>query len=60
MFHPDYKGSREFTKSINSNGDIVIKVDGYEFIPDIAFMNGHAVCKYCGEIQKWEYYKASK
>ena len=30
-------------------------VDGYTFTPDLHFMNGHAVCNYCGSINCWEY-----
>lgn len=55
MFSPDYKGSRTFTTSYTKAGEIEITVDGYKFIPDLAFMNGHAVCKYCGSIYKWDY-----
>ena len=54
MFRPDYKGKKEISQKINNNGEIVITVDGYTFVPDIEFMNGHAVCRYCGEINTWE------
>ena len=56
MFSPDYKGKRNYSQTINEKEEIVINVDGYEFIPDLNFMNSHAVCKYCGEIKIWEYY----
>lgn len=56
MFSPDYKGKGEYSEKLNEHEEIVINVDGYEFIPDLAFMNAHAVCKYCGEIKAWEYY----
>ena len=55
MFAPDYRGSREFTMEHNAKGEIEIIVDGYKFVPDLAFMNGFAVCKYCGAIYKWDY-----
>ena len=55
MFNPDYKGKGIISKQINEQGQIVINVDGYTFIPDIQFMNAHAVCSYCGEINCWEY-----
>ena len=55
MFAPDYQGSRKFEMDYNENGDIEITVDGYKFVPDLAFMNGFAVCKYCGSIYKWDY-----
>ncbi|MBO7673243.1 hypothetical protein J6S88_07550 [bacterium] len=55
MFSPDYEGSRTFTVSHNEQNEIEITVDGYKFVPDLAFMNGFAVCKYCGAIYKWDY-----
>ena len=56
MISPEYKGEGKFVKSKNSKDEIVIAVDNYTFIPDLAFMNSHAVCKYCGEINIWRYY----
>ncbi len=56
IFNPNYKGKGEFTTSVNEHDEIVFNVDGYEFIPDLGFMNNHAVCKYCGEIKCWQYY----
>ncbi|MFA6989465.1 MAG: hypothetical protein WC197_05290 [Candidatus Gastranaerophilaceae bacterium] len=53
MFSPDYKGKGVISKEINSKGEIIITVDGYTFIPDLMFMNGHAVCGFCGEINHW-------
>ena len=55
MFSPDYKGKRTMDKKFNADGNIVITVDGYTFTPDLAFMNAHAVCNYCGSINCWEY-----
>lgn len=57
MISPDYQGKGEFVQSYNKNGEIIITVDNYTFKPDLAFMNAHAVCKYCGEINMWRYYK---
>ena len=59
MFAPDYQGSRTFKMDYNKDGEIEITVDGYKFVPDLAFMNGHAVCKYCGSIYKWDYARVS-
>lgn len=56
MFNPNYKGKGEFTQKLNDQEEIVFNIDGYEFIPDLGFMNSHAVCKFCGEIKQWEYY----
>ncbi len=56
MISPAYRGKGEYSQRFNDKGEIIITVDGYEFIPDLAFMNSHAVCKYCGEIKFWEYY----
>lgn len=55
MFSPDYKGSRMFEQKYNKNNELEITVDGYTFIPDIQFMNAHAVCRYCGQIYMWDY-----
>ena len=55
MFSPDYRGDRNFKQEYNKNGDIEITVDGYKFIPDLQFMNDHAVCRYCGQIYMWDY-----
>ena len=55
MFNPEYKGSKNFDVNYTKNGDIQISVDGYTFIPDLTFMNSHAVCRYCGNINCWDY-----
>ena len=55
MFNPDYKGERNFEVNYTKTGDIQITVDGYTFIPDLSFMNSHAVCRYCGNIGCWDY-----
>ena len=39
----------------NDRKEIEITVDGYTFIPDLRFMNEHAVCRYCGQIYMWDY-----
>ena len=56
VFNPNYQGKGEFSTTVNKHDELVFNIDGYEFIPDLGFMNGHAVCKYCGEIKCWEYY----
>ncbi len=56
LLSPDYRGEGKINQKFNENKEIVLKVDGYEFIPDLMFMNSHSVCRYCGEIQQWEYY----
>ena len=55
MFSPDYQGEKMFEKKYNKNGEIQITVDGYTFVPDLSFMNNHAVCRYCGNIYIWDY-----
>jgi hypothetical protein len=55
MFAPGYKGSKDYKQEYNENKDIVIAIDGYTFIPDLNFMNRHAVCRYCGQIYIWDY-----
>ncbi len=56
ILSPDYQGAGNISESRNEDDEIIINVDNYEFIPDLGFMNHHAVCKYCGEIKIWEYY----
>ena len=55
MFSPDYQGERKIERSIDSKGNIKITADGYTFIPDLTFMNNHAVRGYCGSIYCWDY-----
>ena len=55
MFSPEYKGGRSFSQAYNKNAQIEITVDGYTFVPDLRFMNEHAVCRYCGQIFMWDY-----
>lgn len=55
MFSPDYHGAKEYKKSYNTKNELQISVDGYTFIPDLQFMNEHAVCRYCGQIYMWDY-----
>ncbi len=55
MFSPSYSGSKQFEVIYTKNNDIKINVDGFTFIPDLSFMNSHAVCRYCGNINCWDY-----
>lgn len=55
MFSPDYKGEKKFVQKLNKKLEIEITVDGYTFVPDLSFMNDHAVCRYCGQIYIWDY-----
>ncbi len=54
MFSKDYKGKKEYFQNYNENNQLEITIDNYTFIPDLDFMNAHAVCKYCGQIYIWE------
>lgn len=54
MFASDYKGERSFEKSIDKNGKITITVGEYSFMPTLDFMNAHAVCSFCSNINIWE------
>ncbi|MBQ6516727.1 hypothetical protein IJI31_06060 [bacterium] len=60
MFSPDYRGGRSFTQRYNEKNEIEISVDGYTFVPDLQFMNQHAVCTYCGQIYMWDYSNKEK
>ncbi len=55
MFSENYDGNRNFQQKYNKRHQIEINIDGYSFVPDLEFMNEHAVCKYCGQIYTWEY-----
>lgn len=55
MLSADYQGPGNFSQKYNEHNEIIINVDGFEFIPDLSFMNSHAVCKYCGTIKMFEY-----
>lgn len=55
MFDPSYKGPKDFDVKYTKNEDIQITVDGFTFIPDLPFMNRHVVCRYCGNINCWDY-----
>lgn len=54
MFSPEYEGGQDFRQVYNEYNEIEITIDGYTFIPDLEFMNKHAVCRYCGQIYVWE------
>ena len=55
MFSPEYTGNKDFSQCYNEKGEIEISVDGYTFVPDLQFMNEHAVCRYCGQIYICDY-----
>lgn len=55
MIAPDYIGNRAMSCRYNRKDELEITVDGYIFVPDLQFMNEHAVCKYCGQIYIWDY-----
>jgi hypothetical protein len=55
MLSPDYTGDKNFAQRYNDKNEIEISVDGYVFVPDLQFMNEHAVCRYCGQIYIWDY-----
>ncbi len=55
MFSPEYRGEKHLEINYNDKNEIIITADGYTFVPDLRFMNEHAVCKYCGQIYMWDY-----
>ena len=57
MINPKYKGLKEISCSTDKKGNIVISTDGHSFIPDLTFMNNHAVCSFCGSVYCWDYSK---
>lgn len=40
----------------NEFGEVIVAVNGQEFIADLMFMNQFAVCRDCGGIKNWEYF----
>ena len=54
MFSKDYDKEKTYTQAYNEKNQIEITVGDYTFIPDLNFMNEHAVCRYCGQIYIWE------
>lgn len=60
MFDKNYQGEKNYTQNYNEKNEIKINVDGYTFIPDVDFMNKHAVCRYCGQIYTWTKEKGEK
>jgi len=54
MFSKEYNEEKTYTQIYNDDNQIEITVGNYTFIPDLDFMNNHAVCKYCGQIYIWE------
>lgn len=60
MLNRTYTGDGNVEKILDKNGKMVIRVDGYKFIPDLDFMNNYAVCGYCGGIYCWECSKQVK
>ncbi len=57
MCQPSFKGQIEVDK--NDHGDVVVRVNGKEFIADLLFMNQFAVCESCDAIQAWQYHYPS-
>jgi hypothetical protein len=57
MMKKNYHGEGKIEKTYDRKKRLKITVDGYTFIPDLDFMNNHAVCAYCGEIYGWRLYK---
>ena len=56
LLSKDYSGPGIFEQSYNEHNEIIIDIDGYKFVPDLGFMNSHAVCKFCGCINNFEYF----
>ena len=54
MFSKNYDKEKTYSMFYNEDNKIEITVGDYTFIPDLTFMNEHAVCKYCGQIYTWE------
>ncbi|MGD9580470.1 MAG: hypothetical protein AB7V50_03795 [Vampirovibrionia bacterium] len=55
MLSSDYTGPGNFSQTYNEFNEILINIDGFEFIPDLSFMNSHAVCRFCNAIHSFEY-----
>lgn len=54
MLQASFAGEVEISN--NENQEVLIQVNGKEFIADLMFMNQFAVCASCDSIQCWEYH----
>ncbi len=54
MLQPAFEGKVDIAH--NENQEVVIRVEGKEFLADLMFMNQFAICKECDAINQWEYY----
>lgn len=53
MVRPEFQSNVVFQS--NDKGEVLIQVNGQEFVADLLFMNQFAVCKDCDAIRCWEY-----
>lgn len=51
---PGFKG--DISVTTNADDDVVIVVNGKEFVADLMFMNQFAVCLQCDAIKSWAYF----
>lgn len=54
MLQPSFQGSVDIYN--NDNHEVVVSVNGKEFIADLMFMNQFSVCADCDAIKAWEYH----
>lgn len=54
MLQPSFEGQVDI--STNENHEVVVQVNGKEFIADLLFMNQFAICRECEAIKSWEYH----
>jgi hypothetical protein len=54
MLRPGFDGQVDI--GTNENQEVVIKVNGKEFVADLMFMNQFAVCSDCEAIGAWAYH----
>lgn len=54
MLQPSFQGKVDI--DTNENNEVVVKVNGKEFVADLMFMNQFAICRECEAIKSWEYY----
>jgi hypothetical protein len=54
MLQPSFQGKVNI--STNENHEVVVQVNGKEFVADLMFMNQFAICRDCEAIKSWEYF----
>jgi hypothetical protein len=58
MLQPGFEGQVEL--DLNTEDEVLVRVNQQEFIADLLFMNQFAVCEDCDSTNSWAYYFPNK